>query len=38
LKEEVEDFIDPKDIPIEEGREIIIVKSKDMMVARPPHS
>ena len=26
---EVEDFTDPEDIPIEEGREIIMVESKD---------
>jgi len=29
LKKEVEDFTDPKDIPIEKGREIIMVESKD---------
>jgi len=29
LKEEVEDSIDSKDIPIEEGREIIMVESKE---------
>jgi len=29
LKEKVEDFIDPKDIPIEEGRETIMVECKE---------
>ena len=29
LKKEVEDFTDPKDIPIKKGREIIMVESKD---------
>ena len=29
LKEEVDDFTDPENIPIEEGREIIMVESKD---------
>ena len=29
LKEEVEDFIDPEDILIEEGREIIVIESKE---------
>jgi len=29
LKKEVEEFTDPEDIPIEEGREIIMAKSKE---------
>ena len=29
LKEEVEDFTDPENVPIEEGREIIMVESKE---------
>jgi len=29
LNEEVENFTDPKDIPVEEGREIIVVGDKE---------
>jgi len=29
LKEEIEDLIDPEDMPIEEGREIIMAGSKE---------
>jgi len=30
LKKEVEDFTDPEDVPMEEGREIIMAGSKEM--------
>jgi len=37
LKEEMEDLTDSEDVPMEEGREIIMIRRKGTLVARLPH-